>query len=69
VFENRAALHHFLAEARDINADLSYLLIVRSAQAAGAEEVLTFDRKAPLVQTFSQLNSTHVKTPTATFSD
>lgn len=37
VFENRVALHHFLAEARNINADLSDLLIAHSAQAAGAE--------------------------------
>lgn len=53
VFENRQALQGFLEEARNINADLSDLLIAHSAQAAGAKEVLTFDRKAlrsPLFQ-------------------
>ena len=55
VFENRVALHHFLAEARNINADLSDLLIAHSAQAAGAEEVLTFDRKALRSPLFKRL--------------
>ena len=55
VFENRAALHRFVAEARDINADLSDLLIAHSAQAAGAEEVLTFDRKALRSPLFKRL--------------
>ena len=55
VFENRVALHHFLAEARNINADLSDLLIAHSAQAAGAEEVLTFDRKALRCPLFKRL--------------
>lgn len=55
VFENRVALHHFLAEARNINTDLSDLLIAHSAQAAGAEEVLTFDRKALRSPLFKRL--------------
>ena len=57
VFEHRAALHRFLEEARDINADLSDLLIAHSAQAAGAEEVLTFDRKALRSPLFKRLES------------
>ena len=55
VFENRVALHYFLAEARNFNADLSDLLIAHSAQAAGAEEVLTFDRKALRSPLFKRL--------------
>lgn len=57
VFENRVALHHFLEEARNINADLSDLLIAHSAQAAGAEAVLTFDRKALRSPLFKRLAS------------
>ena len=56
VFDDRPALHSFLAEARQVNADLSDLLIAHSAQAAGAEAVFTFDSKALRSTLFKRLD-------------
>ncbi len=45
-FEHEVAVQGFLWEAREINADLSDLLIAHIAKSLGSHRVWTFDRKA-----------------------
>jgi predicted nucleic-acid-binding protein len=45
-FEAQTAIRKFLSSAYESHIDLSDLLIAHSAEAAGCDSVLTFDRKA-----------------------